>query len=99
MFLAMTETTLTEVVKPIIEICEATLPILISIVGAIGALYCVILGVKFARADDPQEHEKAKNSLKYAVIGFILIFVLLIMLRIGSSVFLKYYQESIKSYK
>ena len=30
-----------------------------------------------------QEHEKAKNGLKNAIIGFVLIFILLIMLQVG----------------
>ena len=41
------------------------------------ALYCVVLGVKFAKAEEPQEREKTKGALKNAIIGFVLIFVLI----------------------
>ena len=41
---------------------------------------------KYAKADDQQEHEKAKKGLVNAIVGFVLIFVLLIMLNIGTNV-------------
>jgi hypothetical protein len=74
---------LNRIVAPIIEICKILIPVMLSVVGSIGGLYCILLGVKYAKADDPQEHEKAKNGLKNAIIGFILIFILLIMLQVG----------------
>ena len=72
-----------KIVAPIMEICDVLVPVLLSVVGSLGALYCILLGVKYAKADDPQEHEKAKNGLKNAIIGFVLIFILLIMLQVG----------------
>lgn len=74
---------LTNIVQPLLDICSAVVPVLLTVVGAIGAIWCILLGVKYARADDPQEHEKAKNGLKNAIIGFVLIFVLLIALDIA----------------
>ena len=55
---------------------------LLALVGAAGALYCVVLGVKFAKAEEPQEREKTKGALKNAIIGFFLIFVLILGLNI-----------------
>ncbi len=72
----------TGVVAPIIELLDQILWPLISVVGAVGALYCVVLGVKFAKAEEPQEREKAKSHLKNAIIGFILIFVLMVVLKL-----------------
>ena len=74
---------LNRIVAPIVEICGVLIPVMLSVVGAVGSLYCILLGVKYAKADDPQEHEKAKNGLKNAIIGFVLIFILLIMLQVG----------------
>lgn len=84
---SITTKELQSIIQPLLDVCEVLLPVLIAAVGALGAIWCVILGVKYARADDPQEHEKAKNALKNAIIGFVLIFVLLIAIRIGMVVF------------
>ena len=35
-----------------------------------------------AKADEPQEREKAKEGLKNAVVGFFLIFILVVVMRI-----------------
>ena len=68
------------VAQPIIDLLNQIMGPLLGIVGAVGALYCVILGVKFAKAEEPQEREKAKGALKNAIIGFVLIFVLILVL-------------------
>ena len=77
---------LNSIIQPVLDICNTLVPILLAIVGAVGALWCILLGVKYAKADDPQEHEKAKKGLVNAIIGFVLIFVLLIMLNVGTNV-------------
>lgn len=71
------------VVNPIISLLNALLGPILGLVGAVGTLYCVLLGVKFAKAEEPQEREKAKGHLKNAIIGFILIFVLIVALKLG----------------
>lgn len=82
-----------QIAQPIIDVCSVVIPVLLAIVGSVGAIWCIILGVKLAKADDPQEHEKAKKGLKNAIIGFVLIFVLLICLRIALAVFVNWYQN------
>lgn len=72
---------MTEVVQPIADLIQEMLAPLLLIVGAVGTLYCVLLGVKYARAEEPQDREKAKAHLKGAIIGFVLIFVLIVLLR------------------
>ena len=71
-----------KVVSPVVDLINSLLGPLLMIVGAVGALYCVLLGVKFAKAEEPQEREKAKGNLKNAIIGFVLIFVLLVILKL-----------------
>ncbi|MCQ2399401.1 MAG: pilin [Clostridia bacterium] len=83
---SISEGQLRQVVKPLLDVCGQIVPVLLAVVGAVGAIFCIVLGVKYARADDPQEHEKAKNGLKNAIIGFVLIFVLLVALQIAVSV-------------
>ena len=78
---------LNSIIQPVLELCQSLVPILLAVVSAVGGLWCILLGVKYAKADDPQEHEKAKKGLINAIVGFVLIFVLLIMLTIGTEVF------------
>ncbi len=66
---------------PVVDLIYNLLPPMLAIVGALGALYCVVLGVKYAKAEEPQDREKAKGALKNAIVGFVLIFVLLLGLR------------------
>ena len=68
-------------VAPVVNLIEDMLSPLLLIVGAVGAIYCVILGAKFAKAEEPQDREKAKGALKNAIIGFLLIFILLVLLK------------------
>lgn len=83
------------IVTPITDIIGVVVPVLLGLVASLGSIWCILLGVKYAKAEDPQEHEKAKNALKNAIIGFVLIFVLLIMLNIGFEVFKNYWLNSI----
>ena len=69
---------------PIVSLInQATGPIL-AIVVALGAIYSIFLGVKLAKAEEPQDKMKAKGQLKNAIIGFILIFVLIVVLKVAS---------------
>ena len=70
------------VAAPIVSLLNSLMAPLLAIVGAAGALYCVVLGVKFAKAEEPQDREKAKGALKNAIIGFVLIFVLILALNL-----------------
>ena len=77
-----TENQLTQVVKPVAQLIYDLLNPALIIVGAVGSLYCVILGVKYAKCEEPQEREKSKGNLKNAIIGFVLIFVLMVVLKL-----------------
>lgn len=66
---------------PVVALINSILTPLIMVVGAVGAIWCVLLGVKLAKADEPQEREKAKMALKNAIIGYLLIFILIVVLR------------------
>ena len=70
------------VTTPIVELIDSLLTPVLAIVGAVGSLYCVVLGVKYAKAEEPQDREKAKGHLKSAIIGFVLIFVLMLALKL-----------------
>ena len=68
------------VYAPVVNLLNSLLGPLLAVVSAVGALYCVLLGVKYAKAEEPQDREKAKSHLKNAIIGFVLIFVLILAL-------------------
>ena len=90
--IGITSAEMTKIINPIIEVCKILVPALLAVVGAVGAVFCILLGVKYARASEPQEHENAKKSLQHAIVGFVLIFVLLIMLQVGISIFTDWWQ-------
>ncbi len=81
------------ILEPVFEIVGTVVPLLLLLLGSIGSIWCIVLGVKYAKAEDPQEHEKAKKALVNAVVGFVLIFVLLIMLELAVPVFTEYYKS------
>ena len=83
----LSQAELQSIVKPLLDVLGWVVPVLLGVVGAAGAIWVIFLGVKFARAEEPQDHEKAKNNLKNAIIGYVLIFVLLLALQIATTVF------------
>lgn len=82
-----TDANLKKITKPVEDLLKNILNVLIPLVAAVGAIYCISLGVKYSRAEEPQEREKAKQHLKSAIIGFVLIFVLIVALRIATPIF------------
>ena len=78
-----TGTNFDTITTPIVELINSLLTPILAIVGAVGSLYCVVLGVKYAKAEEPQDREKAKGHLKSAIIGFVLIFVLMLALKLA----------------
>ena len=90
--ICMTTAEMNKIIAPVLEVCKILVPALLAVVGAVGAIFCILLGVKYARASEPQEHETAKKSLQYAIVGFVLIFVLLIMLQVGITIFTDWWQ-------
>ena len=70
------------VLEPVMEVLNAILWPLIALIGAIGTIYCIVLGVKLAKSDEAGSREKAKKDLIGAIIGFVSIFVLILGLKI-----------------
>ena len=52
----------------IVKMINSLLNPILALVGAVGTLYCVLLGVKYAKAEEPQDREKAKQHLRSAII-------------------------------
>ena len=83
--------------SPVVSLINSLIGPVISVVVAVGAIYCVILGVKLAKADEPQEREKAKMALKNAIIGFFLIFILIVVMRLMVPTLVTWVENSTKT--
>ena len=79
------------VIEPILEVLDAILWPAIAIVGAVGTIYCIILGIKLAKSDEQNSREKAKKDL----IGFVIIFVLIVALKIALPILQDWVQSQI----
>ena len=86
-----------KVVAPVVQLINQLLKPLLALVGAGGFLYCVILGVKYATAEEPQEREKRKQAIKTAIIGYLLIFILLVMLYIATPQMTKWMEANMQA--
>jgi cell division protein FtsW (lipid II flippase) len=86
--LAIDQDQAAEMVSPIIDLIDVFLPVILTLVATVGCIWCIVLGVKFAKSTDPQEHQQAKKALVNAIIGFVLIFVLMLMLNIAAKYFI-----------
>ena len=93
LFLAITQGQVQEIVNPITQLINVIVPVLLGLVGSLGLVYCILLGVKYARSSDPQEHEQAKKALTHAIIGFVLIFELLIMCNVALPYLIDFWQS------
>lgn len=91
----MNQTNFSNVVSPIVSLLNSILGPMLAIVGALGAIYCIILGVKYAKAEEPQEREKAKGALKNAIIGFGLIFILILALNLLMPIMINWVNEGV----
>ena len=70
-------------VHPVLNLINKLVNPLMLLVGAGGVVFCIIMGVKYATAEEPQEREKRKQHLKNAIIGYLLIFVLVVILKLS----------------
>ena len=67
-------------VSPIYDFLDAFGPILISMLVGIGAIYCIILGVQYAKAEKGDERETAKKKAVNAAVSFGVIIILVVLL-------------------
>ena len=67
-------------VGPIYEFLDTFGPALIAILLGVGSLYCIILGVQYAKAEKGEERDTAKKKAVNAAISFGVIIILIIFL-------------------
>ncbi len=92
--LFLSENVFMDIAQPIIDLLNMIIVPALLIVGALGSVFCIVLGVKYAKAEEPQDREKAKHSLKNAIIGFLIIFVLLVGINIALPAMTEWYTDT-----
>ena len=55
--LAIDQDQATEMVSPIMNLIDVFIPVILTLVATVGCIWCIVLGVKFAKSTDPQEHQ------------------------------------------
>ena len=94
---AASQSNFNSIVQPIVGLLNKFVNPLLLVVGAGGVLFCIVVGVKYATAEEPQEREKRKQALKTAIIGYVLIFVLIVALRLSIGPLTTWMNESLKN--
>ena len=94
--LAISEVQAAAIVSPVMDMIRVFLPVILTLVATIGFIWCIVLGVKFAKSSDPQEHQQAKKALINAILGFVLIFILMLVLNIAFPFFLEMVKDVAK---
>ena len=60
-----------------IGVVNTIFPILIAVVLVFGLVYAIILGVQFAKAEDTEQRDKAKQRLINVIIGVVVAAILI----------------------
>lgn len=84
------------IIAPVLEVLNALLWPCIAIVGSVGTIYCIFLGVKLAKSDEQNSREKAKKDLIGAIIGFLVIFILIVGLKIAMPILEEWVKSQIR---
>ena len=77
-----TNTWITNVLGPILDVLQAALLPLLIIIGTAGSIYAIILGVNFARAESADKREEAKKRMINAIVGIVVMIALLVILQL-----------------
>ena len=83
-------------ILPILNQVNGYTGTLLLIVSSLGTTQCIFLSVRYAKAQEAEELEHAKKSLKDFIIGFLLIFVLIVAMRTGMPGLCKWMTENAK---
>ena len=80
-------------VGPIYDFLDTFGPLLIGMLLGVGTLYCIILGVQYAKAEKGDDRDIAKKKAVNAAISFIVIIVLIVFLYAFRGTFVKLLSE------
>lgn len=71
-----------KIVKPIDELLDVMIVPLLILIGSAGLIYSIVLGVNYSKAENAEKREEAKKRLVNTIIGFVVLLVLLVLLRV-----------------
>ena len=77
---AMKDADANATVSPIYDFLDTFGPALIGMLLGVGSLYCIILGVQYAKAEKGEERDTAKKKAVNAGISFAVIIILVVVL-------------------
>lgn len=69
------------------KVFNTIMPVLLGVVGLFGIIYCIVLGVNYAKAEDTNAREEAKKRFVGAIVGIVVAAILMaiIWIVLGSS--------------
>ena len=71
-----------DIINPLVKILDSLLVPIIIILGVAGAIYSIVLGVQYAKAETTDKRDEAKKRLINAVIGVVIMLIVLIAMKI-----------------
>lgn len=77
---SLSESETNSAVGPIYDFLDNFGPLLIGMLVGVGALYCIILGVNYAKAEKGDDRDAAKKKAVNAAISFGVIIILVVLL-------------------
>lgn len=74
-----------------LNVVNVVMPVIISVVLVFGVIYGIILGINFAKAEDTEQRDKAKQRIINMVIGVLVAVVIagIIYAILGNATFIK----------
>lgn len=71
------------VAKTVSGIVQSILVPILSVVGAAGIIWAIVLGINFARADSNDKREEAKKRLISLIVGIVVVVALMLFFLFG----------------
>lgn len=71
-----------KIVGPIDDLLDVMIVPLLILIGSAGLIYSIVLGVNYSKAENPDKREEAKKRLVNTIVGFVILLVLLVLLRL-----------------
>ena len=59
------------------KVFNTVMPVLLGVVGLFGIIYCIVLGVNYAKAEDTNAREEAKKRFVGAIVGIVVAAILM----------------------